>query len=230
MYRIFLSVSVFCLGFLTNGVFAQELRNHLGDIYYDTNLYRNKYKVYEGSPYLNEKFTPCKINEISETQLVRFNAYEGNVEVKISTSKVVVLGDSDTYRIVLKDGSGKKYRTANYLNAKEKPKHSFFEIIYEGGPYQLYYLEKIKFTKEVKAEGYKEAQPASFKKAAGSFFVSDLWEKTPYLVELPARLNSFLELFPDQAKALKKFIRENRLKIDNTEDLVKIMNQALVLN
>jgi hypothetical protein len=212
------------------GSFAQELRTQLGDVYYDINMYKGQYDGTIGSPYLNESFIPCQINEIRETQLVRFNAYNGTVEVKVSSTKTVLLSDSEIFVIVLKDGSGKTYHTGNFFNPKGNLVNSFFEVIHQSTDYRLFIKENIKYHKKVKAEGYKDAQPPSFKKAAASYFITDLWEKTPRLVMLPRKMSAFLELFPDQSKALKKFIREKRLKIDNAEDLVQIMNQALELN
>ncbi|MGB5238340.1 MAG: hypothetical protein WBN59_11970 [Flavobacteriaceae bacterium] len=217
-------------GFIIDGSFAQELRTQFGDVYYDVNMHRGQYNGTLGSPYLNEVFVPCKINEIPETQLARFNAYNGTVEVKISKTKVVLLGDAVTYIIRLNDGSGKTYYTGNYYDSKGELKNSFFELIHESDAFDLYLKEKIKYNKAVKAEGYKDAEPPSFKKADGSYFITDLWEKTPRLVLLPKRTSAFMELFPGQAKALKKFSREQKLKLDNAEDLVQIINHALLLN
>ncbi len=213
--------------FIVCGSVAQELRTQFGDVYYDVNMHRGQYDGTIGSPYLNEAFLPCRINEIKETQLVRFNAYNGSVEVKVSGTKVVLLGDLETYVIALKDGSGKTYYTGNYFNHKGDLENSFFELIHQSGDYKLFVKENIKYHKEVKAEGYKDAEPPSFKKATASYFITDLWEKTPHLKLLPSRLNAFLDLFPDQAKSLKMYIRKNRLKLDNAEDLVQIVNQAL---
>ncbi len=206
---------------------AQELRTQLGDVYYDVNMYKGEYYGTEGSPYLEEAFTPCRINDITETQLVRFNAYNGTVEVKMSTTKIVLLAESENYLITLKDGSGKTYYTKNYFDSKGDLKNSFFELIHESSSFKLYAQEKIKYFKAVKPEAYKDAQPPSFKKAEELYFITDLWEKTPYLIELPTRLNFFLKLFPGQAKSLKKYIKENRFELDDPEDLIEILDKAL---
>ncbi len=210
--------------------FGQELRTQFGDVYYDVNMHRGQYDGTLGSPYLNEVFVPSLINEIKVTQLVRFNAYNGTVEVKISGSKVVLLGDSVKYIIRLKDGSDKIYYTGNFFDAKGKLNNSFFLLIHQSEAFDLYLKEKKKYTKAVKAEGYKDAEPASFKEVEGEYYITDLWEKTPRLVLLPKKISTFLELFPNQAKTLKKFIRDHKLKLNNAEDLVQIMNQALTLN
>ncbi len=208
-------------------LYSQELRTRLGDVYYDTNMYKSKYNAPDGSPYLNESFKPCQINNINGTQLVRFNAFEGNVEVKVSATEAVVLRETESYVITLMDGSGKIYETHNYIDIKGNLKHSFFELIHPEETYKLYLKEKIKFTKEVKAEGYKDAQPASFTKAKPSYFMTDLWNATPNLIKIPARQNAFLELFPEKARSLKKLIKEEKLKLSDPTDLIRIINEGL---
>ena len=205
--------------------FAQvELRTQLGDVYYDKNMYKKKYNAPEGSPYLNDDFTPAQINDIEETQFVRFNAYEGKIEVNVSADQVVELDGADAYVILLKDGSGKVYETHSYIDSKGQVKYSFFEKVKATEKYTLYIKEQIKYSKAVKAEAYKEAQPASFKKEGSKFFVNDLWKGSEDLVELPQRTKTFTDLFPNQAKSLKNFIKQEKLKLGEREDLVRILD------
>ena len=91
---LILSLSVSCFT-----VFGQELKNYFGEVYFVPGMYKRIYNSPEGSPYLSEEFVPDKINNISDTQLVRFDAVLGNVEVMITGSKVVALDNSKTYAI-----------------------------------------------------------------------------------------------------------------------------------
>ena len=204
-----------------------DYRNRLGDVYYDPYMYKQKYNDPDGSPYLNETFTQAKINDISETQLVRFNAYEGTVEVKLSANRVVVLKESEDYVISLNDGSGRIYETHGFRDSKGNLKNSFFEMVHRGEKYTLYLKENVKFFKAEKAEGYKAAKPASFKKLNDVFYITDLWDRTPVLVELPVRTKNFTGLFPDQAQEVKKLIKSEKLQLDNKEDLVKLLDFCL---
>ena len=212
----------FLIGF--NSFAQSELRTQLGEVYYDKNLYKKKYNAPEGSPYLNDEFTAAQINDISETQFVRFNAYEGKIEAKVSANQVVELDGSDTYVILLKDGSGKVYETHSYLDSKGQVVYSFFERIKVTEKYTLYMKEEIKYSQAVKAEAYKEAQPAAFKPADSKFFLNDLWKGSDDLVELPQRPKTFADLFQNQAKSLKNFIKQEKLKLGEREDLVRILD------
>ena len=220
-YLITLLILAFSLNSYSQNDF---LRNRQGDVYYDTNQYKAKYNNPEGSPYLDDDFTQAQINEIEETQFVRFNAYEGKIEAKVSANQVVELDMSDTFTILLKDGSGKVYETHSYIDSKGNVRYSFFERIRVTDGYTLYVKEQIKYSKAVKAEAYKEAQPATFKKDDSAFFINDLWKGSEDLVELPERSKSFLELFPNQAKSLKSFIKQEKLKLNERQDLIRILD------
>lgn len=228
MYKNYFAIIflfVFCLN-----AFSQELRTQLGDLYYDPILFKGSYDSAEGSPYLDKSFTACKINDIQETHFVRFNAVEGTVEVKVATNKVMILSEIEPYVIYLQDGSGKVFQTLNYRDDKGNFKNTFFELVHRSDEYSLYFKERKKFVKAVKAGAYKAAQPASFKNDRSSYFISDIWGRTPNLVEIPFKLSDFLELFSNQSRALRKFIKEEKLKPAKTQDLVRILDRALVKN
>ncbi|ALM07991.1 hypothetical protein SB49_09400 [Sediminicola sp. YIK13] len=215
------------LGFLLLNLTAHaqiELRGDLGDVYYSKDLYKTTYNSPEGSPYLNENFTPAKINDINETKLVRFNAYEDRIEVMVEENKVIVLPDTQTYTISLLDGSNKVFETKNYLDEKGNLKNSFFELIVIKEKHSLYLKEKIEFTKAVKAQGYQDSQPAMFKKQKESYFITDFKGQSDQLIYLPRKLKNFLKLFPAHSKTIKSFIKDNKLKIDKSGDLLKIFD------
>lgn len=202
----------------------QQLRTEFGTVYYPSNMYKTKYNAPEGSPYLYEGFKAAKINAIKESQLVRFDAVEGNVEVMINETKVVVLDNSKPYNITLLDDSGKVYSTLKYTDLKGNEKASFFELLDSTSNYKIYLKEKKRFFKKVKAQGYADEEPAKFKKVGSEFYIKDAKNRSDRLMLIPQKMSSFTAFFQDDAKSIKKFIKENKLKIDNPDDLVKIFN------
>ncbi|MGB5378031.1 hypothetical protein [Muriicola sp.] len=211
------------LAFAQLGVFSQQLRNKYGDVYYDANLYDNNYESIEGSPYLDPEFKPAKINELNETKFVRFNAFEGKIEVK-EKNGVIVLSDSDSYVISLQDGSNKIYETRTFKDESGNSQVSFFELLKEQPHYKLYLKESITLTKEVKAQGYAKAEPAKFKRAVDTFYVSDFMDNSRELLIIPYRMKGLLAMFPQKQKVLKSFTKEHKLKTRNAEDLIKIFD------
>ncbi|MET6991412.1 hypothetical protein [Sediminicola arcticus] len=201
-----------------------ELRGDLGDVYYSKDLYKTKYNSPAGSPYLNENFTPAKINDISETKLVRFDAFEDRVEIMVDENKVVILPDKTPFTISLLDGSDKLFETKSYLDEKGNLKTSFFELLSIQENYRLYLKEKIEFSKAVKAQGYQDAEPAIFKKQHGTYFITDFKGQSDQLLSIPSNFSKFLKFLPNHSKSMKMFIKTNKLKIDQDVDLLTIFD------
>ena len=218
---------ILLLGFLllNLSVYCQiELRGDLGDVYYSKDLYKTKYNSPAGSPYLNENFTPAKINDISETKLVRFDAFEDRVEIMVDENKVVILPDKTPFTISLLDGSDKLFETKSYLDEKGNLKTSFFELLSIQENYRLYLKEKIEFSKAVKAQGYQDAEPAIFKKQHGTYFITDFKGQSDQLLSIPSNFSKFLKFLPNHSKSMKMFIKTNKLKIDQDVDLLTIFD------
>ncbi|MEL6305999.1 MAG: hypothetical protein AAFQ20_14590, partial [Bacteroidota bacterium] len=58
---------------------------------------------YEGSPYLNDEFVPARVEGLNSTQLVRFNAYEDNMEIRVDGNKVYKLPNPQNVKVTLLD-------------------------------------------------------------------------------------------------------------------------------
>ena len=202
----------------------QELRNRFGEVYYAANLYTTNYNAFEGTPYLNEEFTPAKINDVSETKLVRFDAFEDRVEIRVSANKVVILQASEPYVISLLDGSDRIFETKKSLDEKGNTTITFFELIANHKDYKLYLKEKIKFSKAEKAQGYDKAKPATFKKQHAAYYITDFKTPSGQLIRIPSKVKSFVAFLPKSSKPIKKFIKDNKIKKDKGDDLVKIFD------
>ncbi|MCP4974881.1 MAG: hypothetical protein GY931_01850 [Maribacter sp.] len=203
---------------------GQELRNRFGDVYYTADMHKTKYNAPESTPYLNEVFTPAKINNINETKMVRFDAFEDRVEIMVSENKVVILEDKQPYSIKLLDGSGKLYETKSYYDEKGNTKASFFEVLALNENYSVYLKEKMKFSKAKKAQGYEASKPAMFKKQKATHYITDFKGESDQLIKIPTKVKYFIEFFPGHSKSLKMFIKDNKLKIDKSQDLMKIFD------
>jgi len=212
------------LVFLPLFAFSQpQLRNRYGDVYYDANLYKNEYASVEGSPYLEPEFKPALINDLAETRGVRFDAFQGRVEVQ-EKNGIIILSDSGSYVIRLQDGSGRVYETHEYVDGDGNLNVSFFEVMKEQPSYKLFLKEEISFKKAKKAEAYASAEPARFEKANETYYISDFSAKPEKLVAIPFRMNKFLALFPGKQKLIKEYIKEQQLKIRTAEDLGQIFD------
>lgn len=201
---------------------SQELKNKFGENYYTPDLYQKEYKEAEGSPYLNEEFKPARINNIEEIKLVRFDALNDQVEIMVKNNSLMILDDSQPYTISMLDGSKKLYKTKSYLYDKGENKTSFFELIYENDEFELYKKERIRFYKEKEAQPYQESQPANFKKDPNTFYINNFAGNNNILIQLSNKTNRFIEIFPEDSAEMKRYIKEEKLDLDQTDDLIQI--------
>ena len=213
---------LFALGFCL-ALRGQQLRNEFGDVYYEPNFYLSGYSGTEGSPYLNDTFSPARINELASTHLVRFNAVEGTVEVMVADGKLVVLDNAGPYVIALADGSGKVYETHPCVHSNGSTGNSFFELLGRTPDFALYLKEEKKFFKKESAQGYASEKPARFQKAGDSYYVSDFKNASGSLLEVPSKLKPLLEFLGGDSDSVKKFIRSEKLRPDDPGDLMRIL-------
>jgi len=202
--------------------YSQELKNKFGEVYYTRDNYKSIYKAVEGSPYLDEAFKPARINDIKETQLVRFDAVKDQVELMAGGNSVMILDDMAPYLIKMLDGSDDSYSNRSYIDDQGGVKTSFFKIIHKEDNFDLYLKESKKYYEEVRPQAYQEGKPAQFRLEPGIFYVNDFPGDREVLIEVPGRLNKFLGLFPEASKEMKEFIKKQKLDLDHGQDLVKI--------
>lgn len=205
----------------------QELKDKtLGEVLYLVNSQNPKYEKIEGSPYLKEQFSPCKINDSRETKFVRFNVVENKIEIRVDESKALKLSYSDSYRINLLDGSDNIYETKSYLNDKSDSEKTFFELIHESDKFRLYRKERIKYIYKLdtKRTGYEDEKSAKFLKVNDVYYVEDLIKPSKNIVAVPRKKKKIQSFFKEHSSSVEKFIKKGKLNPTQTKDLVKILD------
>ncbi len=210
------------LGCISMNVFAQgQYLQELGARYRLPNSSGAEGTYYEGSPYLDEEFIPAKVEGFEKTQLVRFNAYEGKVELKLPGNKVYVLPESKSQSIVLLGENRRTYITDNFTDSKGDKVHGFLELMHSGESFELYVRESIRFFKKIEAEGYQKEVPPRFKKGKDAYYLKTV-DTDGYML-IPSKQKAFLKLFPaSEVKNIKNEIKSKDLSITDKEDLIKL--------
>lgn len=216
-------------------VFAQiqQLNNGtLNELVFFVGTNNKKYdEDSEGSRYLNESFLPARINDIKETQLVRFNVVENAIEIKDSNGKVLTLSNSYEYSIKFLDGSKKVYETHAFLNENSTTSISFFEKIHATEKFALFLKERIIYIPGKKStSSYEQDISGKFKKGRTLFYITDLASQSTALLEVPKKRKNLSRLFKKQTKTLEMHMKKKALKLDRKEDLIKIVNFYLEQN
>lgn len=173
----------------------------------------------EGSRYITEGFSPAIINNSAITYAVRYNAVDDLMELRDENSKILIIDKNKEYIIKFNDGSNKLYQTVTYKDGKRGFAISIWVDENKNG---LFIKEKIKFSPEKPKIGYDLANnPAKYARVKDAFYMRD-GENSP-LKELSSNKKKFLTAFKGKEKKVQNFIKKENLKINNKEDLMKIM-------
>ncbi|AXT20068.1 hypothetical protein D7030_02810 [Flavobacteriaceae bacterium AU392] len=169
-----------------------------------------------GTPYVNEEFSFAKINNSKELYLVRYNAHQDVMEVKKGeNTEIIVLDNEKNYVISM---NGKEYITTAFDNGERGIAH----IVWEDTDHALFQKENVKFSPATKAKtSYEASTKAKYSEITNSYYV-DFGNGS--LVQVPKKKKKFYALFSDNTKNVQQFVKKEKLKIDNKEDLIKILN------
>jgi hypothetical protein len=205
---------------------AQINEGAFDDYIYFVNQNRPQYEGVEGTPYLTEDFVPTIINDKKSSVIyVKFNAYNKSIELRKPDGEIVTLSQSENYRFRLMDGSNKQFESHFYKNDKGKKSKSFFEKVYEGKDYTIFLKENIKYTpKKIATSGYEQNLPAKFTWGKPTYYINDLSSDSKELVKVPTRKKEISKLFRDKSKSIQQSIKQEKFKLDDIEDLVRLYN------
>lgn len=181
-------------------------------------------KNVEGSPYISDTFIPAKINAIKKTHFVRLNAIHSTLEVKIATNKIVVLNTKNNFDIQLLDGSRRRYTSVNCTNENGKMVNAILEVISENAKYSLYKKEQKKFIKAKKGGAYTDKESSRYVIAPSIYYLSAIKKGTIKVIEIPSKKKKFFALFDENSEKLNRFVKQEKLSISKSEDLIKILN------
>ena len=191
---------------------------------------RPEYDNSEGSRYLFEDFIPAKINDSEKTHFVRFDVVENTIEVQKSGTKIISLSKDKEYTIELLNGSNKIYRTLSYSDKKGNLKTTFFEEIKKTHHYTLYSKEQIFYVppKETKVH-YEESKYGKFIEGRTKYYFMEDSSEASVLIEIPKRKKTLIDLFGEHSDSMEQFIKKERIKIDEEEDTIKILDHYFKL-
>lgn len=174
----------------------------------------------DGSPYVDEEFTSIKIDQYSDKIYTgRYNAYNDEMEVKVEGGKIVAL-DNKSELTVRFTSKNKVYKTYNYTTDNGVSKRGFLVVVEESDKYALLKREYIKYYQgEEATSSYQQDKPATFRREDDTYFLK-MDDKMMYI---PLKKKSFLKAFPEHSSELKSYIKENKIKLKDEEDLAKII-------
>lgn len=231
--RTYIKISILAINvFVVNNLIAQatntpSLSNNGGSLFSDHTLHdlnsvtsKDKPLTYEdinGTPYYDKFFKSAKFtfDNNSEIALARYNAYRDEVEFKRG-DEILALKPANVKNIFFQDSG----TTMVYFDGpNENEKGYFFELV--NGNNSLYKKVHIKYNEFVPAaNSYSSDKPANFSKADVVYYLKT---KNAF-IKISKNNRDFLSNFDSNKNDIKSFINSNKIKLENENDLIKLVN------
>jgi hypothetical protein len=214
------SIILSALFFLSLSVTAQISNfNPLGG----APLMTSKYKGVEGTPYFggSEWTIGTAIDSKGsryENIPLRYNAYEDVLEVKRDETVLIVERDNiSSFEFFKSDEMGNReyyfFKTGVMLGIEDEK--GYFRVIYEGNKFKV--LEKLKTIQiKVTPAAYGQSDITKFVEKNESYMFSNKG-----IEKIRLSQKSLLNTFPEKKDAIKDYIKENDLNINDVSDLQK---------
>lgn len=198
--------TIFAQGLTTKDFSSETLRmsKTLGDESY-----------INGSPFIQEKFIPARVTGYNgQLYLARFNAYNGQMIIDLGDKKIA-LDNSMSYEVTF-TLNNKKYRTYSYNFENGDLKNGFLVVVNENETFTLLKEEKVTYIDAIPAATtYQVDKPAKYDRDADRYYVA--FNDAVYY--LPNKRKDLLKQFPDNAKNVKSFMKDNNLSLKDENDL-----------
>jgi|FLOH01.1.fsa_nt_gi hypothetical protein len=213
----------FGLLFFISSSFAQTTVELPTDFIRNEILKKNKIDgVFKGSPYLNEVFLYGDIivdNTKVYKNKLRFNAFSDAFEIQSEDNKITGLNKSFNVTVLL---YGRLYQLYNYKD-KSSEKTGYFQNLNPNGKNVSLLRKDIKkFIEAKKAiSSYSENKPAKFVLETRYFIKQN---NVSPIVEIKLNSKTILEHLKNHSKLLKVFIKKNKLKLKNENEVVRLFN------
>jgi hypothetical protein len=171
----------------------------------------------EGSPYTQKEFQPVKLNGLTANISAKYNAYVGQIHIKVD-EKLVSLNVSGDYEVnFLVDN--KTYKTFTYTTLTKLTKRGFLVVVEDTEDFKLLKEEIIIYKDKVPAKNtYIREEPAKFIRESDVYY----FMLNDEAVHFPTKKKALIKAFPKNSKKIKSYIKTNKLSTKNEEDLVKI--------
>lgn len=171
-----------------------------------------------GNSYIEERFLPSDISNQETSYLIRYNAYRDEMEIELD-GKPYYLPLTSYYSITF-NLSNKTYQVLDFKE-KKTTKKGFFVVMYLGTELSLFLKEKIKLYEEVPPKaGFSQYEPPKLGRVKDKLFIG---YKDNTAIELPNKKKEIIKLFLHKSGEVQSYVKENKLRFKNKQDLIQIL-------
>lgn len=180
-------------------------------------------KEVKGSPYLYDVFFPARITGSQEKVYnVRYNAYFDEFEIKNENDQINLLNkELQNLRITFSNDQS-VFISSSYLDQDNQITQGYFVEASPADQENQLLIKKTKRYSESKParSSYEKSKPAEFEENNDAYYLrlSDGVAK-----EIPRNKKDLANMDPKHSEAILSFIKKNRIKTSEREDLVKLV-------
>ena len=179
----------------------------------------------QGSQYYIETFNPAKIDDSNEVNLVRYNAYTDELEMKVN-DEILVLQPKDNQIIKLVNNTA-SYEYVAYTDKENITQQHYLVLVSDNPNLKIYKKERITLIPEQQPTGgYQKYKAPMYKKLDPEYYIKMNDGQVVYMSD---KKKDVIGLIPGKESALKDFIKENRISTSDDEDLKKLGNYMSTL-
>lgn len=178
---------------------------------------RERYNIIDGTPYLDEEFSKGSLS-LGHSQInnidLRYNIYEDHFEYL--DEEVVKFIDPRRNQVDTVWLKGDTYLYVS-LEAGKKIKMTYMKMV-RGDGTRILLKHRMMLTEPEKSQGYKDAKPARFNRQQDLIFIQPTGS---HAMEFKGK-KSIEELFPDHYHQLSEYVKSEKLKLKNLDDITKL--------
>lgn len=169
-----------------------------------------------GSKYLNEAFQSAKVNKGTQDFLIRYNAYIDVMEYKNGKDILELIKEKNTH-FAFEDGS--IFELFQYT-IDGKSYDRYHKVLVDQNNVKISKLISVKLNPAQKAaNSYETDTQANYKLNRDTYFITYNNET----FEFDGKQKTFDKYMPEKSAVIKKFLKENKIK-ENDTDLIKLGN------
>lgn len=224
MKKIAVSLIIF---FSASGLYAQEV-DKMNQVLRDYQVEINQNRSFleervDGTPYLTEDYVASQIyfkerKKPLKTEL-RYNAYSDEFEF-VQSGSLFAISNKDQIDSI--EYQGKEFVYGKYTDGSGSTHEGFMHRMVKGDC-ALYKIYKVEFYEaEPPSTGYDEYEPPRFEEEDPLFCLKMGDDARPKEIE-SFRRNKFLNRFGSLEPELKRFIKDQNIRLRREEDLIRFI-------
>jgi len=177
----------------------------------------------QGSPYLTDQYLPSKVyfkdREKELSTKLRYNAYSNEFEFTLDNQRYVITNKTEIDSI---EHLGHKFVYRTYVDQHGNDQEGFMARLVDGSCtlYKIYSIEF--FEAEPPQSGYDEAKPARFEEENPVYSLQCKDDSHPKAIE-SFRRGKFLNRYGSLEKELKRYMRDQNIRLYREDDLVQFI-------